>query len=396
MCRALVAFLAVSFLALFMGENALSAQGHGPPDRVPPGLHDRSIPPGPPAGITRGPPSHVGHLSDTELRELHELVPDAGFDQAETLAEAVDLFNAYARATMNAGAPEPTPELLEARALLAQRAADLGLEIPSMATMAGASGGSEAGVTLAQILLPGAANVDAAIGGSRPWGAAAIATPTGYGIDFGDVWVGASAQERARRSDGATGAAGMGFGLGNSERLVGLQVSVYSFGTLNSGFWNRGGVDLHLHRALPRGFSVAAGWESAFHWGGAKRDSGSSRYAVASQWLPLGSGGMAGERRWFTDAALSVGVGDGRFQPEEDFMAGESGLGLFGSASLRVAPALTATAEWTGQDMTLATTVAPFGSYGIDITAAVMDLTGNAGDGARFGLMGSYGVDVRR
>lgn len=401
--RRLIAPLAGLFLALFLGGEVVLAQGQGPPDPVRHVLHDRSMAPGPPTGFHPGPPGRGATppgFSREDAAALQEILPEASFHGDDDLARAVAAFNAWVLHAPLDRLQAERPRILEARALLAQRIRETGAPEQRLAAEWPAANGeassSEDRPDREALLLATPSQVDAAIGGSRPWAAGSIATPTGYGIDFGDVWVGASAQARARRSDGATGAAGMGFGLGNAQRLVGMQVSVYSFGTLNSGFWNRGGVDVHVHRQLPKGFAVAAGWESAVHWGGAERDSGSSRYAVATQWIPLGSRDEPRDGRWFTDASLSVGVGDGRFQPEEDFVSGKNGLGLFGSAALRVASPVTVLAEWTGQDLTLATTLSPFRPYGVDLTAAVTDLTGNAGDGARFGLMGSYGVDFRR
>ncbi len=220
--------------------------------------------------------------------------------------------------------------------------------------------------------------------------AASGSTPTAFGASLGQVWAGASYQPRARRSDGHTGAAGAGFGLGNPRDWVGLDVGVYSFSTMSSGFGNRGGVDIHLHRLLPGGFALAAGWESAHHWGGAERDSGSSRYAVASKWLPLRAhSGLA-----FSSAALSLGVGDGRFLREADFHGDRTGANVFGSASVRVLQPLSVLAEWTGQDLMLGTSVAPLRSHSLVLTAGVADMTGAAGDGARFVVGLSHGHDL--
>ena len=219
----------------------------------------------------------------------------------------------------------------------------------------------------------------------------AAATPVGFGAGFGSVWAGASYQPRARYADGETGAAAVGFGLGDAERWVGLDVGIYSFGTVSSGFGERMAVDLHLHRRLSALWGVAVGWESVAAPTSVTRDSRENLYVTGSRWLQLREDPDAP----FSLAMLSLGVGTGRFQTETRFVEDTGGVGLFGSLGVRVLPPMTLIAEWTGQDLLLATSVTPLRNRRLAITAGFAEVTGAAGNGARFTIGGSYAASFR-
>lgn len=209
-------------------------------------------------------------------------------------------------------------------------------------------------------------------------------SPSAYGPAWGDVYFGAAYQARARyASRPHDGVVAAGFGLGNPWTLVGLQVDLISFSTFRSGWGNRAAVDLKLHRVLPGGIGVAVGYESAFLRG--VTDSGRNQYAVVSSWRPLRDPALP-----FSSVMVSVGAGNGRFLSEEDWERDPKRLNVFGSLGLRVLPAVALVADWTGQDLTLGTSVAPLRSHQIVISAGLTDVTGAAGDGVRAVLAGSY------
>ncbi len=215
-------------------------------------------------------------------------------------------------------------------------------------------------------------------------------TPSGFGAEWGDVWVAASFQERTRFLNRADGSVGFGFGLGDARRALGLRVSVVSFSTARSGFGDRIGVDVHLHRRLPARFGVAVGWENAIRRGGG--DSGRSKYLAVSRYFQT----SRDARSPFSLVVLSVGMGTDRFQSEDAFRSGEDGVGVFGSAAIRVLAPWSLIGTWTGQDLLLATSLAPFRDHGLVITAGLADVLGTAGDGARVVLGGGMRWDFRR
>ena len=215
-----------------------------------------------------------------------------------------------------------------------------------------------------------------------------INTPTGFGPGWGQFYGGVSFQERIRYADARDGVMTFGFGLGNPYRTVGVDVAVNVLDTYSE-FARDRSLSLRLHRRLPARTSVAVGWENIWHTDGT--DGGSSRYAVVSKALglrdnlesPLGS------------VVFSLGVGDDRFLSEEKFARGEWGVNPFGAVAVRVLPQASAIANWTGQDLSLGVSIAPIRRWPLVITPAVMDVTGNAGDGARFSISAGLGYNFR-
>jgi hypothetical protein len=209
-------------------------------------------------------------------------------------------------------------------------------------------------------------------------------TPTAYGAEWGDVFVGVSYHERARFARKSDGSIGAGFGIGDAQAWVGLEVLAISFSTARSGFTERAGIDFKLHRALPRGFSAAIGWESALLRG--VTDGRRSKYAVLSQWIDL----RGDTRAPFSSLVLSAGIGNGRFRSRESLLDRKKSLGYFGSVALRVLEPVSVVANWTGQDVVLLTSIAPFERFGAVINLGVLDFTGRIGDGTRYLIAGSY------
>jgi hypothetical protein len=212
-------------------------------------------------------------------------------------------------------------------------------------------------------------------------------SPTAFGAGLGDVFAGAGYQFRARYVDGDDGAAAIGIGLGDASRLVGVDVTVITFSTFRSGWGQRVGVDVKVHRTLRWDMAVAAGWESVRSRG--YNDGGSNRYAVISKnWLLRESTAL------FSGATLSLGAGRGRFQDEASFRAGENGIGVFASAAVRVAPSMSVIVDWTGQDAMVAVSVAPFRGLPFAAMAGLTDVTGRAGDGSRVVAAAGFGFNV--
>lgn len=209
-------------------------------------------------------------------------------------------------------------------------------------------------------------------------------TPSAYGKSWRSVGVGVGFQARTRYTDESDGGIAVGFGLGNAQKSVALDVGVAIF-NLSDSFGDRGGVSFKLHRALPNDFSVAIGWQNAIVWG--YTDAGSSVYGVASKMFRL----QDSTEKPFSRLYVSAGIGNGQFRSEFDINDDNDTIGVFGSVAVRVAQPVNAIAEWSGQDLTLGVSFVPFQNLPLVITPAVTDVTNNAGDGARFILGIGYG-----
>ena len=210
-------------------------------------------------------------------------------------------------------------------------------------------------------------------------------TPTAYGAEFGDVFFGAGYQARTRYTRHVDGDAYIGLGLGNPRDYLGIELCVTSFTTVRHGFFRQSSFSFKIHRDLPGNFAIAYGWEDAIHSSGT--DGGSSMYGVLTSSIPLRDDPDA----FLSRLTLSGGFGNGRFQSERAFSADRHGVNGFGSIGLRVFKPIALLADWTGQDLTLGASVVPFRRIPLFITPAYADVTGSAGDGARF-VMG-VGID---
>jgi hypothetical protein len=205
-----------------------------------------------------------------------------------------------------------------------------------------------------------------------------------FGANWGDVFFGGGYQARTRylKKDDATAVAG--FGLGNAQKYVGLEVAVTPTSTFRDGFATSGTVSVKLHRILPASVGIAAGIENAAEWGG--NDGGQSLFAVGSKSIGL----REDPNGFLGSVVVNAGVGNGRYRSEDKVRADRTqkndGVGVFGSFGLRLHPQASFIADWTGQDLALAASLVPFRSLPLVLTPGFADVTRTAGDGARFTL----------
>lgn len=221
--------------------------------------------------------------------------------------------------------------------------------------------------------------------------AATLSTPTGYGASFGQLFAGLSLINRGRGNNQADGSATIGIGLGNPRRAVGFDVAVNVISLSDSNgqdsFAGSGNVGFKLHRMLPGEIGVAVGWENALAWGDAK-NADSSVYGAVSRAFFLQPNNLRNPM----PLILSMGVGGGRFRSEEAIRRGDNTLGFFASAGLQLSPQFSLLANWTGQDLNVGASFIPFPEIPFSLTLSAADLTGSAGDGARFALGLGYGT----
>ncbi|WP_159290798.1 hypothetical protein [Microcystis aeruginosa] len=210
-----------------------------------------------------------------------------------------------------------------------------------------------------------------------------ISTPIGFGANFGQIFGGFAFQSRTRFTNQADGGLALGVGLGERQKIVGLDVTlaILSLFGDNAG---RGSFSFKIHRSLPEGFAVALGFENAIRWGGT--DAGSSIYGVVSKFFQF----TETTKEPFSQLTLSLGVGGGRFRSEGAIEDGVNSLGVFASAGLRIVEPVSAIVEWSGQDLNAGISLIPFPKVPLTVNLAGADLTGNAGDGARFVMSVGY------
>jgi hypothetical protein len=217
--------------------------------------------------------------------------------------------------------------------------------------------------------------------------AASVSVPTALGVDAGELFFGVAYQGRTRYTEQDDGAAVIGFGIG-TRRVLALETALTTYSTFRGGGpLETGGLSFKLHRALPSHTSVAVGWENAVLWGNSDDDG--SLYAAASRMVSLRPDSVRGP---FSSAVFTLGVGNGRFRTEADDAAGNEAVNVFGAVGVRVNDPLSLVADWTGQDLNAAASITPVRRLPLVVTVGLADITGNAGDGARFILSLGYGL----
>jgi len=204
-------------------------------------------------------------------------------------------------------------------------------------------------------------------------------SPSAFGPNFDDGFVGLGYQRHVRRGTYSDASVSAGFGLGNAARFVGLEVDAVSGSTWRTGVGSRTSFGFKLHRLLPDGGGIAVGWENALTVG-KKGDGGSSKYLVASKVFTR----TRSTTSPFSTVTMSLGLGDGRFRFEDDVRHDRKHVNVFGSLGARVADPAAVFADWTGQDLTVGLSVVPFTALPFTITPAIADVTRTANNRPRF------------
>lgn len=212
------------------------------------------------------------------------------------------------------------------------------------------------------------------------------ASPLGFGPAWRDIFGGIGYQAKTRYGGQQDGSVSIGIGVGNPNTMLGVELVLTSLSTVRSGFGERMVGGVKLHRAIPGNAAIGVGVEG-FKITGKNIETKESYYVALSKVANL----MSGD--YLSTIMLNAGVGNGRFQSEDDVIAGKNNMNVFASVGLRLAPAFGAIADWTGQDLNLALSIAPLPKVGFVITPGFADVTQNAGDGARFTL--GAGLSVR-
>jgi hypothetical protein len=213
-----------------------------------------------------------------------------------------------------------------------------------------------------------------------------VGTPTAFGANFGDAFVGFSFANRRPRINEADGALSVGFGLGDSERSLGLEVSA-NIGSLRR-FARNGDIGFKLHRALPGKAAIAIGWDSGITWGEENANTVSTLYGVATKVFDL--------RKNPDDSlplTLSVGVGGGRFRSYDGIVNRRGGVGAFASAGLRVVPQASLIGSWTGQDLNLGVSYVPLKRTPLFLTFVVANVLNRNDNATLFSFSVGYGFN---
>jgi hypothetical protein len=214
--------------------------------------------------------------------------------------------------------------------------------------------------------------------------------PTAFGANFGDAYIGVSGSNRRAKVNEADGSMGLGFGLGDSSKYAGLEVSV-NLGSIRK-FAANGEVGFKLHRKLSSDSAIAIGYDSGVVWGKDNQKSISTVYGVVSKVMKLRPDDSANS----LPLTLSVGIGGGRFRSLDDVINQRSSVGLFGSLGLQVSPQASLVSTWTGRDLNLGVSFVPIRTTPLFVTAVAANVLRRDDNATVFSLSIGYGFNFLR
>ncbi len=207
-----------------------------------------------------------------------------------------------------------------------------------------------------------------------------LVNPYGFGADGGSRFAGIGFTSNSRYGDDDPDATmGFGFGLGNAQKAVGVELSytMASFGAVNRSFGS-GGFNAKVHRRLADGWGVAAGWDGFLNVGD-DNDFEDSIYVATTKLFRLKESLDAP----FSRIALTAGIGNGAFRTEDAIANDDPGFNPFASLAVRVAQPVSFVTEWTGQDLGMGVSLSPLKRIPLTVNLGLRDIAG-AGDGVRF------------
>lgn len=206
--------------------------------------------------------------------------------------------------------------------------------------------------------------------------ALSIYIPTGIGADNTTGFISSTYQSETRNDDGAAGTVGVGFGYGDADKNLGVEIS---YTLANNDNFGEGGFNAKLHRRFAPDWAAAVGWNGFLNIG--RNDFEQSLYGVVTKVFRT----QDSIDQPFSRISITMGVGDGQFRSNGAVDDGVNNINVFGNVAIRIARPLSFITEWTGQDLAVGLSIAPFRNFPLTITPAVRDIAG-AGDEARFVL----------
>jgi hypothetical protein len=206
----------------------------------------------------------------------------------------------------------------------------------------------------------------------RPWPSPSLnpGVPSAFIANWGDVFIGVAAATAGNQRPDADGSWGAGFGVGNAERAVALEVSG-GCGSFKQ-FCANGGLGFRVGRVLmkkPTGLlALSGGWQNAVQWGNeGQQDHIYS--ATLSYAFPL--------RAISTDfpqtLQINAGVGNSSFAPYSPTNS-EDKVGGFASIGVELSPAFGVSAGWSGRGANAQLSYTPFRETPVTINLLGADL----------------------
>lgn len=213
----------------------------------------------------------------------------------------------------------------------------------------------------------------------------ALGTPIGYGASWGSVGVGAFAHTVRAKGDprDVDGSVGFAFGLGNSTRNVGLEISTSITSVTNQsgdGPGEVGQAGAKLHTVFKGDWALAIGAESLAAWGGLKGQPVSGYLAITKV-----TGIHLADRSF--PIVLSLGAGQGRFgKLDSAANAQDDRYGAFGSIGFYISPRLSIVVDSTTNITTAGISLVPIRSLPVTVALVALNLRQQFDTPTEFGI----------
>jgi len=221
----------------------------------------------------------------------------------------------------------------------------------------------------------------------RPSPGTTFGTPTAYGANWRQAFVGTSGIIDFGGAGRTDGSFSVGAGFGNSSSSVGVEVSMSVTSVSPDDFADSGSFGLKVHKIVPNtnGLGLAVGWSNALDWGDTK-DAEETIYGVASKTFALRP-----DSTNKLPLSASVGVGTGSFRSTGAIASGDNAPNVFASLGVVLIPQISLASSWTGSQWNLGMGVAPF-RVPLTFTLGFTDVTDNTVNGAGFNINAGYSI----
>jgi hypothetical protein len=211
-----------------------------------------------------------------------------------------------------------------------------------------------------------------------------FAAPSAFGANMGDAFLGTSAAFFGTRDTGLDGSISAGLGLGDAQKLVGLEFG-FNNGSIKN-FGANGTFDFKAHRIVyakgSNQIGVAGGWKTFAQYGN-EGIRPSSAYGVVTSYSLLRPNSPGNKM----PISFSAGAGGG------DFRQGKASTGVFGGVGVQVHPQVGVGLGWSGVGFNIGASIVPIPTLPLTITATGSDLTENSQGGTVFSLSVGYGFN---
>ncbi|WOD41099.1 hypothetical protein [Nodosilinea sp. E11] len=209
--------------------------------------------------------------------------------------------------------------------------------------------------------------------------------PSAFGANWGDLFISASLAGADRVRPVADGSMSMGFGLGDSRQVVGVELA-YNLQSVRR-FGENGGFDVKVHRVVHSGddteVAAAVGLNNFASYGSEAGGSPSSLYGVVTA-AHLLQPDHPTNRLPITG---TLGLGGGSFSGEG------SDVGVIAGVGLQVHPQFSVNTAWSGVGVNVGASIVPVSTIPITLNLLYGDIGNNTRAGSVAVLSIGYGFN---